>query len=159
MKLPCRKSPRLRGYDYQTPNGYFVTICTSKRACLFGAPAAPSAFGRIAEEELRCMGERCGDVRIDKYVIMPNHLHFILLLGCGGNAERSKPLPAVSALVGLYKSGVSKRIHALSPKLEVWQKSFYDRVIRSEKEYQAIWRYIDENPLQWREDQYYIETE
>ncbi|MEG2571087.1 MAG: transposase, partial [Clostridia bacterium] len=72
-------------------------------------------------------------VRIDKYVIMPNHVHAIIVIGCGDN-------------VGLYKSGVSKRIHEIRPNIIIWQKSFNDRIIRNEQGYHEAWKYIDENP-------------
>ena len=86
-------------------------------------------------------------VNIDKYVIMPNHIHAIFIIGCDGETERSRPFPTLSTVVGLYKSGVSKRVHETKPDIIIWQKSFYDRIIRDEQSYLEIWQYIDENPL------------
>ena len=72
---------------------------------------------------------------------MPAPIHAIIIIGCNGETERSRPFPT------LYKSGVSKRIHELEPDIKIWQKSFNDRIIRNEKSYQEVWQYIDENPL------------
>lgn len=149
MSLPVRKSPRLRSFDYTSENYYFVTICTRDKRCLFGNGAELTLLGTLAETELLRIPEHFPGVRIDKHVIMPNHIHAIVVLGCDG-AERSRPLPTLSTIVGLYKSGVSR----LAGK-PVWQKSFYDHIIRNEESYLEIWRYIDENPLKWREDELY----
>lgn len=84
---------------------------------------------------------------------MPNHVHAIIVIN---NEERSRPFPtALPTVIGLYKSGVSKRIHQLNPDLNVWQKSFYDHIIRDENEYLRVWKYIDENPIKWDTDEYY----
>jgi len=147
--LSKRKLPRLPGYDYSAENYYFVTVCTQQKRCLFGDGTALSPLGKLAESELLHISERIPGVRIDKYVVMPNHIHAIVVLGCDG-AERSRPLPTLSTVVGLYKSGVSRL--AGEP---IWQKSFYDHIIRNEESYLEIWRYIDENPLKWREDELY----
>ena len=147
--LSKRKLPRLSGWDYSAENYYFVTVCTHHKRCLFGSVCDFSRLGKLAETELLRIPERFPGVRIDKYVVMPNHIHAIVVLGCDG-AERSRPLPTLSTVVGLYKSGVSRL--AGEP---IWQKSFYDHIIRNEESYLEIWRYIDENPLKWREDELY----
>lgn len=155
MELPNRKLPRLNGYDYSTPNYYFVTICTHERMLLFGNPDRLSCCGRLAESELLNISNHFKNVKIDKYVIMPNHIHAIIVIGCERESERSRPFPTLSNIIGLYKSGVSKRIHAVMPEVRVWQKSFYDRIIRNEVGYREIWKYIDENPQKWAEDELY----
>ena len=126
-----------------------MTICTRDKRCLFGDGAELTALGGLAEKELLRIPERFPGVRMDKHVIMPNHIHAIVVLGCDG-AERSRPLPTLSTVVGLYKSGVSRLAGE-----SVWQRSFYDHIIRNEESYLEIWRYIDENPLKWREDELY----
>ena len=74
-------------------------------------------------------------------------------------AERSRPFPTLSNIMGLYKSGVSKNIHSLYPGISVWQKSFHNHIIRTERDYQNIWKYIDENPIKWAEDKYYCDND
>ena len=88
------------------------------------------------------------NVRISKYVIMPNHIHAIIVIeAC--SAERSKPFPTLSTIVGLYKSGVARHIHKNEPNIKVWQKSFYDHGIRNQQDYDEIWQYIENNPLKY----------
>lgn len=147
MNLPNRKPTRLRNYDYARQNDYYVTICTYGKNHLFGATKKLNEYGKIAADELLKVPEHFDGVSIEKYIMMSNHIHAIIRIGGDVGAERSRPFPTVSGVVGLYKSGVSKRIHEKDPGVRVWQKSFYDRVIRNEQEYQAVWRYIDENPL------------
>ena len=156
MEFPKRKLPRLRGFDYSSDNYYFVTICTHEKRCLFGSIQMPSVYARMAEEELLNIPKHYERVRIDKYVVMPNHVHAIIVLGCQTNTERSRPLPTLSTVLGLYKAGVSRKIHEISPDIKVWQKSFYDTIIRNEEAYQSMWKYIDENPLKWEEDELYM---
>ena len=156
MELPNRKSPRLSGFDYATHACYFITICTHKKQNLFGNPYDLNAFGKIAEHDLLQISMHFPGVAIEKYVIMPNHIHALISLGLS-ETERSRPFPTLSAIVGLYKSGVSKSIHRFSPDLAIWQKSFYDHIIRGKKDYDEIWTYIDNNPKQWELDEFYIQ--
>ena len=155
MTLPKRKLPRLRGFDYSAENYYYVTICTKDKKCIFGEPEKLNELGRIAENELQSIGKHYDGVRVDKYVIMPNHIHAVIIIGCDG-AERSRPFPTLSTVVGLYKSGTARKIHEKHPKLEVWQKSFFDTVIRNNTAYLEIGKYIDENPLKWQLDENYV---
>ena len=114
-----------------------------------------NALGRLAEKELQSIPEHYDGVAVDKYVIMPNHIHAVITIGCD-NAERSRPFPTLSTVVGLYKSGTARKIHKMSPELEVLQKSFYDTIIRNDKAYLEIWEYIDENPIKWQSDELYV---
>lgn len=147
MELPNRKSTRLANYDYSNQNYYFITICTHNKQYLFKELNCLTEFGVIAKSELLNIPNHFEDIRIDKYVIMPDHIHAIIVIGCGGEAERSRPFPTLSTIVGLYKSGVSKRIHETNPNIKIWQKSFNDRIIRNEKGYYEVLKYIAENPL------------
>lgn len=92
---------------------------------------------------------------------MPNHVHVIVVIDRHfedhGISERSRPFPTVSTIMGLYKSGVSNKIHRINPEIVVWQKSFHDHIIRNEDDYQNILEYINANPLKWTDDQFYIE--
>ena len=155
MNLPYRKSPRLKKYNYANDGYYFVTLCAHNKNHLFGDISSLNEMGEIAITKLEDISAHFSNVRIDKYAIMPNHIHCILVIGCGAKAERSRPFPTVSAVVGLYKSGVSRLIHASNPQITVWQKSFYDHIIRDESDYLRIWQYIDENPAKWKEDEYF----
>ena len=139
MDLPKRKSPRLSGYDYSTANHYFVTVCTHEKSCIFGSADTLNERGSIAEKELLRTASRFENVFVDKYVVMPNHIHAIIVIE---NAE--KP-PSLSTVIGSYKSAVSRKIHDSAPELRVWQKSFYDRIIRGDKDYAQVCEYIEEN--------------
>ena len=152
MELPKRRRIRLNGYDYSTANYYYVTICTHNKARLFrNGSFSLTQYGEIAEKELLRVSERFSEVQIDKYAVMPNHIHAVIVI----NAEQAKQPPALGTIIGLYKSGVSKQIHVVSPDLDVWQRSYYDHIIRGERDYLDIWRYIDENPTKWISDEYY----
>ena len=88
-------------------------------------------------------------VKVDKYVIMPNHVHMIISLqDCS---------TSVSYLLALFKTGVTKQIRQKYPQLKVWQRSFHDHLIRNEADYQRIWMYIDTNPIRWEMDCFYTD--
>jgi REP element-mobilizing transposase RayT len=142
---PERKRNRIPKYDYATPNSYFVTICTHQRQCIFGTVEQLNGFGQIAKELLVRIPQHFPNASVDKYVIMPNHIHAIITL----HAVSPDIQKDLSVILGQYKAAVSQRLHKVFPNKTVWQKSFYDNVIRSEKGYQAAWRYIDENPVRW----------
>ncbi|MBE6927823.1 MAG: hypothetical protein E7467_04970 [Ruminococcaceae bacterium] len=157
MPRPCRnikmdyvkrKSPRLQGYDYRTPNYYFITICTHKKINIFGTEDQRNDLGNIAEKGFLQIAEHFSDIEVDKFVIMPNHVHAIIIL----KNEKDN----LSTVIGSYKSYVTKKIHNLRPELTVWQKSFHDHVIRNQKSYEKIWCYIDTNPMKWKEDCYFV---
>ena len=146
MDLPKRKPQRLRGFDYSKANYYFVTICTDERKDLFGEIGKLNELGNLAEKNLLEIEHYYENVFVDKYVIMPNHIHAIIVLN-NLKTERSRPFPTLSQVVGLYKSGVTKEIHEKEPEIKVWQKSFNDVIIRNEKAYNEICKYIYDNPL------------
>ena len=146
MPGPERRSPRLRGYDYAAEGAYFVTVCARRRACLFGAVVGdqmkPRRVGTIVE---RCWLEiplHYPTVALDAFVVMPNHLHGILWLSVG--AGHAPPLHRV---IGSFKSAATK-----AATRSIWQRSFYDRVIRNDEELRALREYVAENPLRWALD-------
>ena len=143
-----RKNPRIPGYDYSKENFYFITICTSNKKCIFGSPNYLNKSGMIADEYIQKIPEYYPNVLVDKYVVMPNHVHIILYLTVANNSK-------VSQIVGQYKMAVSKAIRAMAGDISVWQRSFYDHVIRNEKRYLKIWEYIDNNPAKWETDCFY----
>ena len=102
-------------------------------------------FGKIAEKNLEKIQKMYDTIKIDKYVIMPNHIHLILVIDKGNNLS-------ISNIIKKYKEWITKE----SGK-SVWQKSFHDHIIRNEKDYLRIWEYIDENVLRWSLDMYYSE--
>ena len=142
--FPVRKHPRLKNFDYSSPNYYFITICTRNKACIFGKPGKLNPWGIIAETLLTEIEGHFDHVRVDKYVIMPNHVHMILALE-GSNA-------GISQIMGQYKSSVTRKIRETSPQQQIWQTSFHDHVIRNQKDYERIWLYIHSNPQNWNKD-------
>ena len=148
-KYPVRKSPRLAGYDYSSANLYFVTLCTYGKVCLFGNLRETNPYRVIAEKGIGKIPEHYSGVVVDKMVVMPNHIHMILVLSGTG--------ASLGSVIGSFKSYVSKEIHKIEPNLMVWQKSFHDHIIRNEAAYRNIWLYIDSNPQNWDKDCFYME--
>ena len=143
-KYPSRKNPRHRSIDYSAPNYYFITICTDGKKCIFGKANQLNEFGNIAYDGFRQIPQHYSDVFVDKCVVMPNHVHAILVLT--GNQTK------LSDVVCSYKSYVTKKIHELQPDRKVWQTSFHDHVIRNQQAYEKIWLYIEGNPMNWDKD-------
>ena len=150
MELAKRKSPRIRGFDYSNPNYYFVTICSHEKECIFGNPGCLNYNGKAAELCLQKIQDIYPWILVDKYVVMPNHVHVILIVN-----ETDKNIP-ITSIVGQYKMAVTKMVRKLEPDKIVWQRSFHDHVIRSQKSYEKIWCYIEDNPRKWEEDCFYI---
>lgn len=156
-ELPRRKNIRLKNYDYSQAGYYFITICSKDKKYIFWDVGATSGrhyekpplsnIGEIIDLEINKINSIYENVEIDKYVIMPNHIHMIIVLN---NAKgRSKTAPTISRIIQQFKGSVSKQTG-----LSLWQKSFYDHIIRDEHEYQKIWNYIETNPLKWENDKY-----
>jgi len=152
MELPKRKTTRIPGFDYSTRNYYFVTICTDNKTCIFGKPGILNGFGKIAEKCMQSIEIYYKNVWIDKYVIMPNHVHAIIIIGTQIQDEQ---LPNLTQVVGQYKMSVTKQIHKIAPDCKVWQRSFHDHIIRNQQSYEKIWLYIEGNPSKWEDDCYY----
>lgn len=162
MNLPKRKPTRLKGYDYSSVGAYFVTICTQNRECIFGeivgqglAPAEIilSQYGIIAQKQLSELENRYKSIKIDKYVIMPNHIHLIILITDTAGAS---PCPTISDIICSFKSLTTRICNKSDNKhRKIFQTSFHDHIIRNEKDYQKIWEYVDSNPLKWKLDCFY----
>ncbi len=158
MEYPKRKPNRLQKFDYSTPHACFVTICTKNRRKLFwrdvGAitdrPFALNAFGLIAEQCIREIPNHYSAVSVDHYAILPNHIHLLLQIHTDTDG-RSMIAPTISTVVRLMKGAVSKQAG-----FSVWQKGFYDHVIRSEADYREIWEYIEHNPDGWIKDSLFV---
>ena len=159
--LPKRKHSRLDHYDYSTAGAYFITICTQNRRCLLsnivGRGLAPAeirytAYGRIAQEQLLLLEQRYPSLKIDQYVIMPNHIHAILLLEeTAGDSQR----PTIMDIVCAYKSLTTRECKKVRPVDKLFQTSFYEHIIRGREDYEEIAEYIVNNPKQWELDKLY----
>ncbi len=156
MKKYIRKKLRLNNYDYSTSGCYFVTICTYKKKRIFGDVESLNGIGKIALEELLNIEKRINNVKIENYVVMPNHIHAIINIGCIEADSRSNvedylsPTPDIklNQIVQLYKAGVTRRVHnEIDKHLIVWQKSYYDVILNTKKRYDNAWYYIDNNPI------------
>ena len=164
MVLPQRRRNRLESFDYSKPGAFFVTICAKNREWIFwnvGASIARpqsdihlSEYGRIVNEKIHEIPLRYSYIEVANYTIMPNHVHLLLThyYDDSGRAMLA-PTPEISRVVQQFKGAVTKAIGT-----SVWQKSFHDRIIRNEKEYSIINEYIDNNPLKWKEDCFYIKS-
>ncbi len=172
-----RKSMRLKDYDYSAAGAYFVTICSHNRDCIFGdivnGKMYLSQFGDILESEWLQSREIRKEVELDIYQVMPNHFHAIVFIAdlpenrihrgetdaVGANGR--SPLPdssrprmrpkSLSSLMAGFKSAVMLRINQIrkTPGVPVWQRNYWDRIIRNEKELFKIRQYIINNPLKW----------
>ena len=144
MTLPTRKWPRLNGWDYSKNGLYFLTICTEGKKCILSSisPQSPhsslislTATGEIVDTYIKTIQG------IDKYVIMPNHVHMII--------QKSNGKP-ISSDVRSFKTLTTKKLG-----YSIWQKYYYDHIIRDEHDYLIKWDYIDKNPGKWFEDEYF----
>ena len=161
MELPKRKPTRLKGYDYGAPGAYFITICTKNREKLLSSIIVGddvhiilknhlSNYGLICDRYINNINIKYENVIVDKYVIMPNHIHLIIFLH--GTMRASSPTKNIETIIRSFKALVTKEIG-----YSIWQRSFHDHIIRGEKDYQKIWEYIDTNPLKWELDCFYNE--
>ena len=168
-ELPKRKHPRLDYYDYSSQGAYFITICTQNRRNILseivGQGLAPTEendvfvkctkYGEICTEQLYAIETRYEHVKIDKFVIMPNHIHFITNLE--EKAAGASPRPTVMDVICSYKSLVAKKCRENGFNGKLFQTSFYEHIIRDRNDYNEIVRYIHENPINWKKDDLYIE--
>jgi REP element-mobilizing transposase RayT len=162
---------RLPGYDYSLPGAYFVTACTKNREFLFDSPDAKLAV----ESAWQSLLDMFADIELGEFTVMPNHIHCILcIMGEGSyrlhpgtwkndDIRRGGQLPAptnvtnfetLSNIIGAFKTTAATRVNKLRGQLgvAVWQKSFYDRIVRNECELERIQQYIRYNPIKWSED-------
>ncbi len=152
--LPVRRSLRLPEFDYGQPGAYFITICTHERELLFEDPL----FAEVARTEWHVSTQHRTEVRLDAFVVMPNHVHGIVWLLPVG-ARRASPVsgaPAQSlgAFVGAYKSTVTRSVNIVRamPGAPVWQRGYYEHVVRDEADLERVREYIRDNPARWEFD-------
>ena len=146
------KRRRLLGYDYATNGAYFITFCTFEKMNRFWTkdsfspdePIELSDYGNVMMSAIQQIPLHYPGVSVDNYVIMPNHVHLIIVLNDSN--------VSISNIIRKLKSYVTKTIGT-----PVFQHSFHDRIIRNADEYEKIWNYIEDNPRKWNEDEYYID--
>ena len=164
-----RRSIRIPKYDYSQAGIYFITICTRNHECIFGdiidGEIILNDFGRIVDTYWQWLDQHFSYVELDKYIIMPNHLHSIIIFNNdyydvyrrGGSRTapttiKRKPL---GRLIGAFKTVSTKhinRIHRTKGSI-IWQRNYYEHVIRNENDLNQIRKYIIENPIRWEMDE------
>ena len=159
-QLPKRASIRLKNFDYSTTGAYFITICTRGRVPLFGPVGADSRSARmVARTFVETIGRyQCVESPI--YVVMPNHFHAIITI----SRADIESAPTVSDIVQSFKrystiEYIRMVKEGILPPFEkqIWQRTFYDHVIRNHNDYSEVYKYIYENPIKWVYDELYTE--
>lgn len=147
-----RKNIRLKHYDYSLEGCYFITVCTKNRECLLSNirihndkeyDVVLTKTGEIINMYINKIKDIYLNIIIDQFIIMPNHIHMILIIN-------KKENNSISKIIQQFKGMVTKEL-----KYSIWQKLFYEHIIRNEKEYLAIKQYIIDNPYNWKNDKYY----
>ena len=175
MREHNRKMMRLTGQCYSANGSYFVTVCVKEKHCVFGrvgdgVPDVPmegpsgvpqivfSTLGRMVYDRILEMAALSGGIRVDHFVVMPNHIHLLLSVTETVSAERgtSRTPSPTNAKIPQFVSYL-KRTTNKKAGFDLWQRSYYDHVIRDEEDYWHHWRYIDHNPLRWSEDEYHAQ--
>ena len=167
-KLPIRKNTRLQVFDYNIPTAYFVTICTEHKTPLLSnivggdvldAPQSDDVkvakvelleCGKLAEKYILQLNGFYEDIIIEKYVIMPDHIHLLLRVldaGVGGASRTSPPTKQHSRVMSFVST--FKRFYNKEYEKNIWQRSFYDHVIRDAKDYEEHINYVVKNPMRW----------
>jgi len=169
---PGRRSIRLKEFNYAQSAAYFVTICTKDRKCLFGDVIDEkinlTQGGKIADECWRNIPAHYPHAVLDEYVIMPNHVHGVIFIGNDDvGVQDFEPLPgngtrenkfqqiipkSIGSIVRGFKIGVTKWYRQNTNFHTVWQRNYFERVIRDEDELNRIREYIIYNPAKWAED-------
>lgn len=170
IELPKRKANRLPTYDYAQNGAYFITICTQDRQEILWADndletvedvgahsvrpqRSPhlSQAGKVVEDAILQIHAHYPAVQLEKYAIMPNHVHLLLMIQ-REQGGRTLCAPTLSLVIKQMKENVTKHLgHS------IWQKSFHDHVIRTQYGFEMIWQYIDTNPQNWHKDCFYKE--
>ena len=166
-----RQSIRLGTYDYSRKGAYFFTICSWKRECLFGEIVDGNIHlnenGRVVTQEWNRSTAIRREIELDEFIVMPNHIHGILsihtdVVGANGRSPLHTPAPglrmkpkSLSSFVAGFKSAVTKRINEIrvTPGLPVWQRNYYEHIVRNMEEMNRIREYIQNNPMKWEMDE------
>ena len=163
-KIHHRKSIRLKGYDYSQAGYYFVTAAALNMQCIFGEIIGDemrlSRFGEVVKEEWLRSAEKRREIELDQFVVMPNHIHGIIIIKRAQHAvpvRESFGRPAAGSLPTImraFKAATAKTINELrgTPGKAVWHRNYYEHIIRDDKDLDRIREYIFYNPSQWNED-------
>lgn len=166
IELPKRKSFRLRDYDYSQAGYYFITICTHERKNILcnivgaGLCARPnielSDLGLKVENSILNIPSIFIGIYVDQYIIMPNHFHAIVVINKAGGYGN----PPLQNMIGRIKSFTTYEYNKIknAKGILLWQKSYYEHIIRDEEDLRVIREYMDNNPAEWIEDEYYIDN-
>lgn len=159
-KFTQRKSLRLKNFDYASAGSYFVTICTKQRKPLFGPVGADSISAQMIEKTFTETLRRYKGVDSPIFVVMPNHIHAIITISWAD----IESAPTISEIVKAFKRYSTleyiKMVNEGKVPVfdsKIWQRSFYDHIIRNSRDYEEIYRYIYENPLKWELDELFVE--
>jgi len=160
-ELPVRKRLRLEGHNYSSNGAYFLTYCVKNGHEMLGQivgrgdPDAPcmqlSEYGVIAQKYIEQIESHYEGVNVDKYVVMTNHIHIIIVNRDSGAS--GSPRPTNALIPNIMKA--FKRLTNKEYGFDMWHTSYHDHIIRDQKDYETKWRYIDENPAKWAEDEFY----
>jgi putative transposase len=160
---PRRKAIRLRGYDYSQPGRYFITACTYERTCIFGeikyGSLNPTPAGNIVRECWYELPAHYAGLHLDEFVVMPNHIHGIFVfaepvgttLKSGVGVSHSR---TVFEIVRAFKTFSARRINEVTGATgkPIWQRGYHEHIVRTDKAFDAIRRYIRDNPGEWEKD-------
>ncbi|MEX2160665.1 MAG: transposase [Anaerolineales bacterium] len=156
-RAPRKSSPRLPGYDYGLTAFYFITICTANKALRFGAVVEGqmrlNAAGKLVNQAWRGLPNHYMGLRLDEFVVMPNHFHAIAILAGSDRLENLslRKRHGLSEIIRGFKTWSARRVNEFEGRSgnALWQRSFYDHIIRDEMDLQHIRDYIVNNPLKW----------
>ena len=161
-KFPKRKINRLKSWNYSNNGGYFITICTDNRKHILSKICVGDGFpvpqltktGQIVDDYIKNINLKYSCVTVSEYMIMPNHIHLLLLIDNNGTGN---PSPTVGNIIGWFKYNTTKSVNEeyKSAGNKLWQRSYYDHIIRDEKDYMEKRNYILTNPSKWADDEYY----
>ena len=155
-ELQTRKKNRLECYDYSSVGSYFLTVCIKDMQELLCRIVGDAALG-VPHVELTEIGEKVktrienifkiSNVRLETYVIMPNHIHLLLTITDGTPRAASPTKAKIPQIVNALKSLITKQLG-----YSIWQRSYHDHIVRDENEFNRIAEYIDSNPICWEDD-------
>ena len=163
-KFPKRKHPRLKYYDYSQNGSYFITVCTKNNECILGCVKTSkrnlfppyielSSLGKVAKKYICNINNVYEYISVDKYVIMPNHIHLLITIEHPYEpavAEEQKKYTTVQTIVRSFKKMVAREISD-----SIWQESFYETILKNDESYYDVYEYIEKNPINWIADKYY----
>jgi len=164
-QLKNRKTTRLQGADYNSEGLYFITICTENRRCILsqivgtgvldGPQVELTEYGKIADKYINQLNDFYDDLKVDNYVIMPNHIHIMLFVK--KNGPSGTPVPTMQNTVVARFLSTFKRFCNKEFGENIWQYRSNDHIIRNKQDYEEHVRYIYENPMRWQFDELYAE--